>query len=223
MKHHTKNEYADAKEIPELKPLLKGWIGAIKKYNEFHAANGPEFAWWHRERACIGFLAAAAWQTGGVALEEWCTTKGEKTAPRKGRSDLYLRTQEGCPFHIEAKRMWVTVTSKNDMGDVEDQLELAKTDCIQLQMPDEEPRLAVLFVSPQFKPGKQNNMRDDLSDWLERIENKFPDCAIAWVFDEDSLKFKKARKGEEAGKVTPGIVMLVLFVGRNRKPNPSAG
>ena len=205
MKHYKKIEHSDAKNIPALKLILTGWIAALKDYNKVHDGKYPEFAWWYHERACIGFLAAAAWRSGGVALEEWVTNKGEKTAPRKGRSDLYVKKPQTYEFHIEAKRTWVSVTSKNAMQHLQKELARANVDCGQLQNPKRDERLAVLFVSPYFVPGKQENMRAQLSHWLEQFENEFSHCAIAWLFDGASLEPKKGQKAE---KVHPGIVML---------------
>jgi len=81
-----------------------------------HPSYGDEYySWSYGERASIGFLAAAAWQSGAVALEEWGTHKYKSKKRCRGRCDLYIfhKNQE---FYVEAKFM--RTRAENDDADL---------------------------------------------------------------------------------------------------------
>ena len=83
--------------------LLRAWADVCADYQRIVG----DLPWYYHERAQIGFLAAAAWRLGGVALEEWRTDKISHDGPsRNGRGDLWVQLKSGA-WHIEAKHVTV--------------------------------------------------------------------------------------------------------------------
>lgn len=93
-------------KLPGWERLLPAWIRIHAAYTDAFVPQDGELSLYYRERPQIGFLAAAAFAAGGVALEEWGTEKNEGY----GRNDLWVRL---CPqteaedYTIEAKHGWI--------------------------------------------------------------------------------------------------------------------
>jgi len=62
--------------------LLFHWCAVLNRYFEWEGED--DLPHWHNERAQIGFLAAAVWRMGGVALEEYCTDREATEVSKKG-------------------------------------------------------------------------------------------------------------------------------------------
>ena len=128
--------------------LLREWCSVMDEYsnravsmNEFTKSQGGDLAYWHKkEGSNVGFLAAAVWRVGGVVLQEFQVTRGQ----RKGHADLWIQLDElNC--HMEAKGNNQSTTSRES---VDQALALAKD---QLNIPDDERAdigLALCFVAP---------------------------------------------------------------------------
>ena len=202
MNKFLRDEYYEAHDIPALKPVLAKWIAVQREYTR---QIGDDFAWNYRERTSIGFLAAAAWKAGGVALEEWRTEKGPRNDPRKGRCDLYIYRRRQS-FHIEAKHMWSCATGKqpNAISYIERQLKRAVADAKLLQCPRKE-KLGLLFVAPFYSARKQTHMTDHIATWLKGIY-EIPHSAIAWLFLD-----RRKLKSHPKSNVVPGIVLIVRY------------
>ncbi len=102
-------------KLPGWERLLPAWIRIHSAYTDAFVPNDRELSLYYKERPQVGFLAAAAFAAGGVALEEWGTEKAEGY----GRSDLWIRL---CPqttdedYSIEAKHRSIGFTCDNDLG-----------------------------------------------------------------------------------------------------------
>jgi hypothetical protein len=72
-----------------------------------------EVGWWWQERTCVGQLAAAAWATGGTALEEYRHVKHRGTGKETyvGRADLFLQLG-GRSLALEAKHKYLSPRSR---------------------------------------------------------------------------------------------------------------
>jgi len=198
MNKFLKDEYYEA-DCPALKAILKQWIEVQREYTR---QMGDDYSWNYSERASTGFLAVAAWQSGGVALEEWRTEKGPKNDPRKGRCDLYIYHSKQS-FHIEAKHMWSRATGKQpkEVSYIERQLTKAVVDAKALQCPRDE-KLGILFLAPFYPIGKQTDMTIHVATWLKGIY-EIPHSGIAWLFlDRQTLK------ANSKSDVVPGIVLI---------------
>ena len=201
MKQYRKDSFIDAGSLPALKPILRSWIDVQLAYE--HAMGHDDRAWSYRERTCVGFLSAAAWQCGGVTLEEWRTEKGPKKQTRHGRCDLYIcrRNQE---FFIEAKHMYSRATgrSERELTYIARQLDRAVGDASVLQC-ERSTQLGVLFVAPYYPAGKHPDSFDEhISEWLQGVAT-VPHSAMAWLYQP-----RHKLHGEQAMHISPGIVLL---------------
>ncbi len=128
------------KSLTYLKPLLESWKGAMEQY----LTQTRDLPWNYHERACTGFLAAAAWLSGGVALEEW---RHHKANTKSGRCDLYLRVGRRN-ISLEAKQCFSKLEGRQRYEDtVLKELAKAEADVKQLDV-GVDIRLAAVFVIP---------------------------------------------------------------------------
>ena len=111
---------------------------------ERYAKQTGDLPWNYHERACTGFLAAAAWLNGGVAMEE---CRHPKANAKSGRCDLYLRLgrKNIC---LEAKQCFSKLEGRQRSEDtVLKELAKAEADVKQLDVGDD-IRFAAVFVIP---------------------------------------------------------------------------
>jgi hypothetical protein len=97
----------------QLRCALDEWT---KIQSAFDRAN-QEGPFSYTERPQIGFLAAAIWQSNGIALEEWKSEKagnpsGAVCPDYSGRCDLWFTTNRRPPakhggWYLEAKHLWM--------------------------------------------------------------------------------------------------------------------
>jgi len=215
MSHYQKDSFFDAKKLPALQGILESWITVQSDYQ--CAMNNEDHAWNYRERACVGFLAAAVWKCkegNGVALEEWHTQKGPKSKPSNGqcRCDLYVY-HGGREFFIEAKHMRSRATGnrEKEMGYISTHLETAVRDAKRLQCESGQQKLGVLFIVPFYPPGKHpENFDEHISGWLEDVA-RIPHSAMAWLFHRpENIRPKRHET------ICPGIVILVHALGETK-------
>ena len=185
-------------ESHEFKAILESWIKVQRKYDKEApktiVADGQR--WQYRERPCIGFLSAAAWKVGGVALEEAHTRKRHGN----GRRDLFIRYKDH-EFFIEAKHMYSCSPNackhgtdepaswRKEKSYLERELKKAVKDAKEcLHDGSKRPtKLGVLFVALFYSPEAIENMErngvhipEHFPTWLKRIlEIKHLD-AYAW-------------------------------------------
>jgi len=201
MKRYRKDSFIDAGSLPAFKPILQSWLDVQLAYER--AMKHDDQAWWYRERTCVGFLSAAAWQSGGVTLEEWQTEKGPKEKSRHGRCDLYIfrRNQQ---FFIEAKHMYSRATgrSERELTYINRQLDRAVADASVLQCKRSQ-QLGVLFVVPFYPPGKHPESFDEhIAEWLEGVAT-VPHSAMAWLYQP-----RHKIQGKRTEHVSPGVILL---------------
>jgi hypothetical protein len=100
-------------KLQELEPALQKWVEIQAAFDDANE-EGP-FS--YTERPQIGFLAAAIWQSNGIALEEWKSEKAgtasdEASSDYSGRCDLWFTTNRKSPgkhggWYLEAKHLWM--------------------------------------------------------------------------------------------------------------------
>ncbi len=140
--------------------------------------------WWYHERTSVGFLAAAAWSVGGVALEEYSTIKTRDGKKYRGRCDLYVRL--GSPpkeLLVEAKHLKPNVNSKDDgHDDIERGLRQAVRD-VRTHDPGDYHRLGVRHApSTKTSPGHPTGTSRRLVEtvlMLTRDEKLFAVASLA--------------------------------------------
>lgn len=195
-----------------LPDVWQKWQEVTSAYSDRHG-NDDAF-WWYRERTWIGFLAAAVWRLGGVALEEYaCKKSGGKLG--KGRVDLYFNLEhEG--FIAEAKHVWMGRTQRKD-GLVEFcKKGLQRSEKDVLNVPGSERLLAVLFISPTVA-ADDSTKNDSLSALIENLKKSRSDInfhAMAWVFPDWARCPSWLNKTKIKGNYSPGGILLVREVKR---------
>lgn len=187
-------------EVAGLRPVLRQWIVAVRRYNEQMEI---DHAWNYHERAHIGFLAAAAWLAGGVALEEWRTKKTSSKLAREGRCDLYVYRRP-MGLHIEAKHAWIQLTANTDsaVSAVQGNLRKAVQNACDLPVVRGDTRVGILFAVPFISGKDVRHAKPRLLAWLNQIRQLPGHTALAWVFDGQLLD----RRGRT--DVYPGAVLL---------------
>lgn len=218
MNKYLKDEHTHAGSLTAFKPILKAWIDVQNEYsnakNENLKSQPEDYAYYYGERSCVGFLAASVWRCGGVALEEWGTVKGKKPKTRNGRCDLYIK-YKSTGYFIEAKHQssQATGTLENELRFINDKLDLAVEEAEGHHPCDPSNQIGIVFVAPFFPKGKQDDMGDKISKWLECIFEGIKDekgsipgvkySATAWLF-QDRRKLQKIKNDI----VSPGVVLL---------------
>jgi hypothetical protein len=193
-------------DIRSLLPLLNKWTSVVNKYLEF--CNWKDCPWWYTEPASISLLAAAAWQMGGIAIEEYRVVKGKKSSSWSGQCDLFIDTGNH-KFACEGKQVWTAIgrQASQKCDDIKSALNSACDDARKLNK-DEGRRLGICFVVPYLPPSDEDYIDDRLDSWLKKIE-AMDYSSIAWVFPKKVTKIKGDDK-----YFYPGTVMVVKEVFR---------
>ena len=102
---HRSSNKTHKRAFDLLSPVLGEWHTAITNF----CTRISEPPYYYNERANISLLAAGAWKSGCIALEEYGTNKRSisDNSSRNGRCDLWIRLQAGYEFQIEAKQKWL--------------------------------------------------------------------------------------------------------------------
>jgi hypothetical protein len=205
MQRYQKDSFIDASRIPTLKPILEGWLQVQLDYAK--AMKHEDYAWWYRERTCIGFLSAGAWRSGSVTLEQWQIEKGSKRRAKHGRCDLYIM-RRGQEFFIEAKHMYSRATGSRmrELRYIQYQLDLAVDDASKLRCKPSQ-QLGILFIAPFYPPGKHPGDFDaHISEWLAAVAS-IAHSAMGWLYQP-----RRKIQGKRTEYISPGIVLLARTV-----------
>lgn len=189
--------------LPRSRPILESWARVCRRYRDRADAQGDRVCYYN-ERAQTGFLAAATWLSGGVALEEWCTEKRSKDGHcRKGRGDLWLQ-RKNLRLHIEAKHAWIGLGSQAEANIQKVKAKLAKAqgDACDISCSRRERRVGVLFAVPIVRRAAAADAEHRLKQWIAGLQNL--DClALAAAFDPAELD----RSGTD--ELVLGIALLI--------------
>ncbi len=212
--HHAPNS-----SLHILSPVLSAWHGLLQRYAEVWGWR--DVPYWYNERATLSTLAAAVWASGGIALEEYRTDRGEDgEGVRKGRGDLYLSVG-GEHFIAEAKQHWSypTRSAERIAGDPTNLLRRACADARAKRAngcpgcPDVlQRRLGVVFAVPCLPPKARGAMEAHVEAWLVQMLVVPADCA-SW--------FLVPPGQEGVGNdcwLYPGVCLLLREVRANIEP-----
>lgn len=208
MTPYNKPSHVSAPALPKLRPIFHKWIAVQRRYRK--EMEFDDRAWAYGERPCIGFLSAAAWQSGAVTLEEWRTDKGSRRDSRYGRCDLYVYYKDR-QYLMEAKHVRVRALAslKKQKARIRAKLKEARRDARNLQHNSDQNRLAVVFVVPYFTPNdrKADGTTKSFSDWLKQVAPSYRKFkARAWLCaDETEIEKEQPSKHD----YFPGILLLV--------------
>jgi hypothetical protein len=188
--------------------VLRKWIAANKRFGD--VSNWHDVAWGYNERASLSIFAAAIWDAGGIALEEYVESKdagatGRSRAKKyKGRCDLY-GTFNAKPYILEAKICWPSLFGKTWKEGVLEKLEEAEDDAKVTATPNNETRAALLFVSPSIPRSKLERSDTLKRNFIDFLKQRTEFCS-AWTFPGEARKF--CWKGEEE-RLYPGSAVVI--------------
>ena len=196
-----------AGQLRSLRPVLESWTRlVVRSADAWARGTEPDCPWWYRERPLVGYLAAAAFMTGGTALEEYSDNKGVGADDSyTGRRDLFLGTSS-VEYLVEAKFAWSRAALSKSVVRARLKAKMAKAveDALSIRSVSEK-RLAVVFAAPFIKESDPETMVGVLAEW-RRIVDQFPSHAQAWAFPKSGWQMKYG------GFVHPGVVLLARKV-----------
>lgn len=193
-----------------IRPVLRKWISTQKEYIK----KSVDYPWWYNERASTSILAAAAWKTSNIALEEFSTIKGvQKEKPKRGRCDIYF-TSGREDFVGEVKQAWISSGSKirkSIRGKLEGALKNAKQSTMELQK-QEGRRLAICFAVPYFPKTDKNKLKTLIMKFIGAL-NQSSASSYAYYFitkDFDNCE------GDD-GRLYPGNAIIIKEIKRAKR------
>jgi len=209
MKHAK--QYVDCGRFTELRPILKKWCSLNRLYMNNAEGDCP---WWYNERTSIGVLAAAAWKSGHLALEEFSTLKGRKkdATHGPGRCDLKIRVGSE-DFLFEAKQSWPRLSKKPGEADIKESrrkiLNSLQRACLAAGRlkSREGRRFGVCFLAPRISEVEIDNLDkrvDSLIDLL--MEKRRMYHSISWFFAN------RGNRPNDKHRIYPGVLLLIKEV-----------
>ena len=147
--------------------------------------------WWYNERPSLSLFAGAIWKVGGIALEEFSSTREAPESlelpsgvQRLGRIDLYFAYQ-GKHFVAEAKQCWPRIGSRAQSAKAEiEQMLLQASADVHRAPADYGQKLALVFASPYFPRSEWEAAPERLLQWKHVVESVTSDGkAFYWLHD----------------------------------------
>jgi hypothetical protein len=191
-----------------LSPVFDEWRNALAAYANAVPGDLP---WWYNETASVGFLAAAAWRAGGVAIVEFDNERIDTDSRCfRGRCDLYLKLS-GAAYYAEAKqtfhRLSATADHADAVADVQALLDEATAQLAALHCEPEAGHLALVFASPRLNVRHAGHLEEWLARWstaLDAVEN----AVVYTHFDQAHA----LAHPDKLGDIYPGIALVVSEV-----------
>jgi hypothetical protein len=181
------------KKHDELKRILNAWTEVLRIYL-MRRNDENDFPWLYSERSCVGMLSVAAWQSGGLGLEEWGTQKKRKDGLYRGRNDLYLQIGEAA-WYAEAKHAYINLDSKEAIKEkkIEETIEGCRKSADNMKSNPESQNLAITFLAPACKPETSDpEGRGKWKSLLIFLETQRPSF-IASFFHSEKTEYSSER------------------------------
>jgi hypothetical protein len=201
--------YAGQGPIPgKLRPwvdVFVHWRDMLEAYS--HAAGDQGWTW--NERPQVGFLAAAVWRAGGVALTEYGVTKQALADRRRrcsGRGDLWAQVG-GASHLIEAKHKKLRIDTPRTRETLSNLLDNAGWDAVR-NLDEVDYRTAVCFV-----PLLSARTVDD-DAWARFLNDAKTQDLIKGVFDRGfRIDLRSGWNHDPEDEGTASYVGITLLVG----------
>jgi hypothetical protein len=202
------------KRLLPLTRVVRGWQDVIQKYCKVRGDDDAPY--WYNERANISMLAAGAWQSGMIALEEFNTEKSRigrrPLIHGSHRCDLAIASKKHI-FRIEAKRQWLDGTSKQGKRRkiIEKTFESASEEA------ERNSRISDLGCAFFVTHWTKHKSSPDIDERIDQVLRETLDIQAdlwAWCFPR-----KTRNLTEKEGKILyqyPGI-LLGMRAGKNAK------
>lgn len=184
-----------SKELAHWVPLLEEWLVVIERFSRLRGGGDSPFG--YRERSNVGFIAAAAWRSGFVALNEF----KHKKKSNHGRADLLIQSSEWIEI-IEAKFDWIDL-NENFGKKLEKLRALARKDARDSFRPKIHDRalgLAVGGGKAKCERGRVNDAIEQALDSCSELQSAF----FAYCFPKPERTTETNKKNE----YTPGVILV---------------
>lgn len=196
--------------LPKLKGLLHEWIKVQRRYAG--AWEWMDVPWYYNERASLSTLAAAAWLSGGLALEEFSNEKWRAGRPNwkqkrrvaLGRCDLYV-VAGGADYLIEAKAYWPKLRGSVAEDGLHNALRSARDDATRVRPHETATRLAAVLIAPSIPVRYWEELGGRIDDFVSLLK-RVPRSAAAWTFPTE-LAMNKPRL--KSGSIYPGAAVVL--------------
>jgi hypothetical protein len=203
--------------LPEFRPVFKCWLQLHQRYiKSWRYADVPRV---YGERSSLSLLAAAAWQCGGIALEEFSAAKKPRATnadiPVKtdsyGRCDLFISVK-GRDFLMEAKRCWPSLD-----GDVTTRVSKALLKATKDVRRNDTyvgaHRLGVVLIGPHSRRDSGADIDFAIGEFVQSLA-QMKGCASAWFFPPSTRSFAVT----DDKRLYPGAAVVVKPL-RRRSPS----
>jgi hypothetical protein len=202
-------KHVDAGRFHNLQKILSAWV----RLNQQYCVSIPnDTPWSYNERASLSVLAAAVWNAGGEALEEYSTRKGRGQLNRTGRCDVYCHIGTS-DFAGESKMDWIGLLAKpeSNIFKIEKTLDEACTDAEHLQR-HEGRRFGICFASVYLIEGHANKIDERLAKLQKLILKKIKYDALAWCFPPEVRDSYDPIKFRGSNYCYPGLFVILREV-----------
>lgn len=196
----------DTKRYGHWRPVIAAWQSAHARC----AATTNEAAYWYTERTNVGVFAAAAWNSGLVAFEEYQVQKNHVTPLTGdpdcwfGRCDLAIEG-EGFNEVMEVKQRRISLRSIAPASQVDRLVASAVHDTKCTLLHDTGEGTGLAFVLPYISAigTTAGSLSDSITRFIEQLHKC--DCGLlAWCFPSQSREFKWWNERD----YMPGVVLV---------------
>ena len=187
--------------LPDFNRAFKQWFSVMEKYCK--VGSWDDVPWWYNERPLLSLFAAAVWNSGGIALEEYSISKSHKKERWSGRGDLYVKIKRK-QYVIEAKQVWSPMGARAQKPNAK--IEKALFDARHAAGETKSwgaKRLGLVFAVPYLPNSEQDNLKERINYWLECVKS-IEGSSMAWIFSEEVSDWFQYK-----GYLYPGIVILL--------------
>lgn len=178
----------DSKKSPLFSKIISHYLKLNQKFAmEWQWQDVP---WWYNERANLSLIAASFWRIGGIAFEEYTSTKDfsiqhssrSKHTSYSGRNDLYAKYGKR-EMVFEAKRIYVTANSNSPIY-IRRALDRACSDAKAIKH-NGAIKYGILFAVPRFSLKNIYLIDEQINRWIHNLKNvKY--SAAGWIFPASS-------------------------------------
>ena len=211
----TSNDFTEVISSPSehsiYEPLFRRWIDVQRRYAV--QCEYDDFAHNYSERPQVGFVAAAVWLAGGVALEEWKTQKNGGEDACTGRCDLWFNLPGKGSYHAEAKHARLRIGHDSALENATKMMRKAEMAAQALGRRDD-THLAILSAS--FWHPKESFVESPLSRRRrihEQMMRSFDAVAKELNCPHTALFLREERiEANDKNKIVTGVALFVKQV-----------
>lgn len=196
---------------PMWEKLVKAWGVVLDRY--LQQERESDIPYWNTERSLTGFLAAAVWISGGVALEEYATDRHEenhddqRATVSKGRCDLYIHLED-LDCAIEAKQDWPSDSSEENINRIRQQLKEADGQLDTLPKDEDQASIgmAICWAVPILASDTQNE--DVVLRQLAKSLKESADIVAIYHVPREERESLADKDPDNDGRRYPGVILV---------------